>query len=73
MEGFNMVTEVAALAAAGVLLLALVSLEVRFVGQDTAQPVRPRIFGVAISRTVMIVLWVLFLLMITPRLLDLLL
>jgi hypothetical protein len=65
--------EVAALAAAAVLLVALVSLEVRFVGQDAARPVRPRILGVTVGRTAVIVLWVLFLLLTAPRLLDLLL
>ena len=61
----------AGLIAAAVLLFTLIALEVQFVGQDTTQPVRPRLLGLKVSRKVVIVMWAVFLRLVVPRVWEL--
>ncbi|TDL33222.1 hypothetical protein [Arthrobacter nitrophenolicus] len=63
--------DLAGLIAAAVLLFTLIALEVQFVGQDTTQPVRPRLLGLKVSRKVVIVMWAVFLLLVVPRVWEL--
>jgi len=65
--------EPAGLIAAAVLFFTLIALEVQFVGQDNAQPARMRLLGLTINRIIVTIIWVVFLLLFVPRLLDLLL
>lgn len=65
--------EIAGLVAAALLLATLVALEVRHAGPNAAQPVHPTILGWTVDmRIVVAVMWVLFLVLLFPRVLGLL-
>jgi hypothetical protein len=49
--------DLAGLLATAVLLVTLVTLEVRHAGPDTGQPTRPRVLGLTVSRTVVALMW----------------
>ncbi|TLM84190.1 hypothetical protein [Pseudarthrobacter sp. NamE5] len=64
--------DIAGLLMAAVLLVTLVTLEVRHAGPDLGQATRPRHFGQAAGRIAVAVLWIVCLLLFLPRLLELL-
>jgi len=64
--------DLAGLLAAATLLVTLVALEVRRTGPNAGQPARPRLFGRTVSRTVVAVMWTMYLLLFLPRVLGLL-
>jgi hypothetical protein len=67
-----MIVDIAGLLATAALLATLVALEVRRAGPDTGQPARPRVLGRTVSRTVVAVMWTMYLLLFLPRVLGLL-
>lgn len=64
--------ELAGLLATAVLLATLVGLELRHAGADTAQPTRPKLLGLTVSRRVVAVMWTMYLVLFLPRVLGLL-
>lgn len=64
--------DVAGLLAAAVLLVTLVTLEVRRAGPDTGQPTRPRFLGLTVSPRFVAVMWMTYLLLFLPRVIGLL-
>jgi len=64
--------ELAGLLAAAVLLITLVTLEVRRTAPEGGQPARPMILGRTVSGKVIAVIWAMYLLLFLPRLLGLL-
>ena len=64
--------EMAGLIAAAALLVTLVTLEVRRAGADTGQPTRPRLLSRTLSRSVVALMWTMYLLLFLPRVLGLL-
>ena len=64
--------EIAGLIAAAALLATLITLEVRSAGTDTVQPPRPRLLSRTLSRSVVAIMWTMYLLLFLPRLLGLL-
>ena len=65
--------DIAGLAAAALLLVTLVALEVRHAGPNGAQPVHPTILGWTVNmKAVVTVMWLLFLVLLFPRVLGLL-
>ena len=64
--------DLAGLLATAVLLVTLVALEVRRAGADTGPPTRPRFLGRTVTRSVVAVLWTMYLLLFLPRVLGLL-
>jgi hypothetical protein len=64
--------DLAGLLVAAALLVTLVALEVRRAGADTGQPTRPRFLGRTVTRSVVAVLWTMYLLLFLPRVLGLL-
>lgn len=66
-------TDLPGLLAAAVLLITLVALEIRHAGPNGAQPVSPKVLGWTLNmRAVVAVMWVMFLLLLLPRVLGLL-
>ena len=64
--------DLAGLLVAAALLVTLIALEVRRAGADTGQPTRPRFLGRTVTRSVVAVLWTMYLLLFLPRVLGLL-
>jgi hypothetical protein len=64
--------DLAGLLVAGVLLVTLVTLEVRHAGPDPRQTARPRLLNRTVSRAAVAVMWMVCLLLLLPRLLELL-
>ena len=64
--------EMAGLIAAAALLVTLVTLEVRRAGADTGQPTRPRLLSRTLSRSVVALMWTMYLVLFLPRVLGLL-
>lgn len=64
--------DLAGLLATAALLATLVALEVRRSGAEAKQPTRPRLLGLTVSRRVVGVMWVVYLLLFVPRVLGLL-
>jgi hypothetical protein len=64
--------ELAGLIATAALLATLVGLEVRRAGPDTGQPARPRLLGLTVNRSVVAVMWAMYLVLFVPRVLGLL-
>jgi hypothetical protein len=65
-------TDLAGLLVAAALLVILVTLEVRHAGPDPGQTATPRLLSRAVSRGAVAVMWVACLLLLLPRLLELL-
>ncbi|MDQ0675976.1 hypothetical protein QFZ36_003537 [Pseudarthrobacter siccitolerans] len=65
-------TDLAGLLVAAALLVTLVTLEVRHAGPDPRQTAAPRILNRAVSRGAVAVMWIACLLLLLPRLLELL-
>ena len=65
--------DIAGLLAAAILLVTLVALEVRHAGPNTGTPVQSTILGRRLNMTAVVaVIWVLFLVLLFPRVLGLL-
>jgi hypothetical protein len=65
-------TELAGLLVAAALLVTLVTLEVRHVGPDPRHTASPRLLSRSVSRGVLAAMWIACLLLLLPRLLELL-
>jgi hypothetical protein len=64
--------DLAGLLATAVLLVTLVTLEIRRAGADTGQPPRPKVLGRTLSRGAVAVMWAMYVLLFLPRVLGLL-
>lgn len=67
-----MLIDLAGLLAAATLLVALIALEVKRVAADAGEAPRPRFLGRTVSRSAVVVLWAMFLVLFLPRMLALL-
>ncbi|MET3204901.1 UNVERIFIED_ORG: hypothetical protein ABIB21_001695 [Arthrobacter sp. UYEF13] len=68
----DVMINLAGLLATAALLITLTALEVRRAGPDAGQPTRLRLLGLTVSRRVVAVMWVAYVLLVLPRVLGLL-
>lgn len=68
----DVMINLAGLLATAVLLITLVTLEVRRAGPDAGQPTSLRLLGLTVSRRVVAIMWMVSVLLFLPRVLGLL-